>query len=432
MQTQFIAAVNQLVAEKNLPREVVMETIEAAFKTAYKKDFGNKEQELEVELSENGENVVIYLIKDVVDDVDDEDNELTLKEAQKINKKAKIGDKVRIDVTPMEYGRIAAQAAKQVIMQKLQEAERNMMYDAFKDRENELINTQVHRVQNDRVYIDMGKIILELPKEFKIPGEKYYAGQRLKLYLDKVMKTTKGPRLIISRTHPELVKKLLELEIPEVSQGLVKIDRIARDPGMRCKIAVSTTDEKVDPVGACVGQKGVRIQSIMDELNGERIDVIPFTSDIIEFLKESLAPAKISFIDLKEAENKVKVFVEESERPMAIGRKGQNVRLASKLTGLEIDILDVKDIVDKSNLIEIKETKSKNKDKNAVEETEVVEVQEVKLSDLGISDQYLSALENAGLTLVSQLKGLSADDLKYIDGLGDEGAEVVFEAVKNS
>lgn len=431
MQTQFIAAVNQLVAEKNLPREVVMETIEAAFKTAYKKDFGNKEQELEVELSESGENVIIYLIKDVVDEVDDEDNELTVKEAQKINKKAKVGDQVKIDVTPMEYGRIAAQAAKQVIMQKLQEAERNMMYDAFKDRENELINTQVHRVQNDRVYVDMGKIILELPREHKIPGERYYAGQRLKLYLDKVMKTTKGPRLIISRTHPELVRKLLELEIPEVAQGIVKVDRIARDPGMRCKIAVSTEDEKVDPVGACVGQKGVRVQSIMDELNGERIDVIPYTDNIVTFLKESLAPAKLSFIDLDEENNTVKVYVEESERPMAIGRKGQNVRLAAKLTGYEIDILDVNDITDRSNLIEIKEEKPKEKTSEGGE-TEVVEVEETKLSEIGIDEQYVEALENAGLTLVSQLKGLSAEDLKYIEGLDEAGAEAVFNAVKEA
>lgn len=431
MQTQFIAAVNQLVAEKNLPREVVMETIEAAFKTAYKKDFGNKEQELEVELSESGENVIIYLIKDVVDEVDDEDNELTVKEAQKINKKAKVGDQVKIDVTPMEYGRIAAQAAKQVIMQKLQEAERNMMYDAFKDRENELINTQVHRVQNDRVYVDMGKIILELPREHKIPGERYYAGQRLKLYLDKVMKTTKGPRLIISRTHPELVRKLLELEIPEVAQGIVKVDRIARDPGMRCKIAVSTEDEKVDPVGACVGQKGVRVQSIMDELNGERIDVIPYTDNIVTFLKESLAPAKLSFIDLDEENNTVKVYVEESERPMAIGRKGQNVRLAAKLTGFEIDILDVNDITDRSNLIEIKEEKPKEKTSEGGE-TEVVEVEETKLSEIGIDEQYVEALENAGLTLVSQLKGLSAEDLKYIEGLDEAGAEAVFNAVKEA
>lgn len=431
MQTQFIAAVNQLVAEKNLPREVVMETIEAAFKTAYKKDFGNKEQELEVELSESGENVIIYLIKDVVDEVDDEDNELTVKEAQKINKKAKVGDQVKIDVTPMEYGRIAAQAAKQVIMQKLQEAERNMMYDAFKDRENELINTQVHRVQNDRVYVDMGKIILELPREHKIPGERYYAGQRLKLYLDKVMKTTKGPRLIISRTHPELVRKLLELEIPEVAQGIVKVDRIARDPGMRCKIAVSTEDEKVDPVGACVGQKGVRVQSIMDELNGERIDVIPYTDNIVTFLKESLAPAKLSFIDLDEENNTVKVYVEESERPMAIGRKGQNVRLAAKLTGFEIDILDVNDITDRSNLIEIKEEKPKEKTSEGGE-TEVVEVEETKLSEIGIDEQYVEALENAGLTIVSQLKGLSAEDLKYIEGLDEAGAEAVFNAVKEA
>lgn len=436
MQTQFIAAVNQLVAEKNLPKEVVMETIEAAFKTAYRKDYGNKDQEIIVELSETGESANVFLEKEVMEDVQNEELEISLEDAKKFNKKAKIGDMIKIDVTPMEYGRIAAQAAKQVIMQKLQEAERNLMYETFKDRENELLNVQVHRVQGDRVYIDMGKIILELPREHKIPGERYFAGQRLKLYLDKVMKTTKGPRLVISRTHPELVRKLLELEIPEVAQGIVEVKKIARDPGMRCKIAVSSTDEKIDPVGACVGQKGVRVQAIMDELNGERIDVIPYTEDTLEFLRQSMAPAKISYIDLDEEQNRVKVYVEDSERAMAIGRKGQNVRLASKLNDIEIDILDVVELSeeDKKRLAHTMKSNDGDKkaEKSSEEAVEKAEENEVNLSDLGIKQEYFEALENAGLTMVSQLKGLSAEDLQYIEGLGEEGAEEVFEAVKKA
>lgn len=434
MQNQFIAAVNQLVAEKNLPKETVMEVIEAAFKTAYRKDYGTKDQEIHVELSDTGESANIFLEKEVVDEVEDENIEISAKDAKKYNKKAKVGDTVKIDVTPMEYGRIAAQSAKQVIMQKLQEAERNLMYEAFKDRENELINTQVHRVQGDRVYIDMGKIILELPREHKIPGERYYAGQRLKLYLDKVMKTTKGPRLVISRTHPDLVKKLLELEIPEIAQGTVEIKKIARDPGMRCKIAVVSHDEKVDPVGACVGQKGVRVQAIMDELNGERIDVIPYTEDKLDFLRRSMEPAKISYIDINEERQYVKVYVEESERAMAIGRKGQNVRLASKLNDMEIDISDISEISeeDKKRLASTMRAVKKvgGKSDNDSDQEEVAE--DVMVSDLDVNAKYIEALENAGLTMVSQLKGLSAEDLQYIEGLGEEGAKEMFDAVKEA
>ena len=208
MQSQFQAAINQLCSEKNLPKEEVLESIKAALKTAYKKDYGNREQEIEVELSESGENATIYQVFTVVETVEDADLEMTPKEATKYEKAVKVGDEIRVDVTPMEFGRIAAQSAKQVILQKLQESERKIMYDNFKDRENELINAQVHRVQNGHVFIDLGKIIIELPRDAQIKGERYFAGQRLKLYLDKVIKTTKGPKLLISRTHPKLVAKL--------------------------------------------------------------------------------------------------------------------------------------------------------------------------------------------------------------------------------
>lgn len=430
MQSQFQAAINQLVAEKNLPREVVMETIEAAIKAAYKKDFGHKEAEYDVELSESGENTTVYQVFNVVKEVEDEFLEMELKEAKKYQKDVKVGDTVRVDVTPLEFGRIAAQSAKQVIIQRLQEAERNLMYDTFKDRENELINAQIHRVQNEHVYIDLGKITIELPKEHQIPGERYYAGQRVKLYLDKVIKTTKGPKLLISRTHPRLVEKLLELEIPEVTQGIVQVNAIARDPGVRCKIAVSSNDEKIDPIGSCVGQKGIRIQALMDELNGERIDVINFIEDKVQFLKLALAPAKISFIDLNEEENRAKIYVEEDQRPLAIGRSGQNVRLASKLVGMEVDILDLKDLSD--------EDKEKIKKKGgSIEVPSVVEGEKASKKEevtgveaLEIPTEYIEALESANLTQAEQLKGLSIADLQTIEGIDEAGAEAIHEAVK--
>ena len=287
----------------------------------------------------------IYLVKEVVKTVENENTEFTLKEAVKYKKNAKLGDEVRIDVTPADYGRIAAQSAKQVIIQRVQEAERDVMYETFKDRENELINALIHRVEDNNVYVSLdNKITTMLPYDQQIPGEKYYGGQRIKLYLDKVIKTTKGPQLLISRTHPNLVRKLLELEIPEVKSELVEIKGIAREPGVRCKISVSSSDEKIDPIGSCVGQKGVRVQNIMDELSGERIDIIKWSDNQEEYIKAALAPAKVAYIQLDEKHNNAKVYVYPDQRPLAIGKNGQNVRLASDLTVWEIDILDIGDL----------------------------------------------------------------------------------------
>lgn len=424
MQSQFIAAINQLAAEKNLPKEVIMETIEAALKAAYRKDYGTKDQELEVELSESGESATLYLLKEVVKKVEDDELEISLENAKKYKKTAKVGDTIKIDVTPLEYGRIAAQSAKQVIIQRLQEAERTIMYDNFKDRENELLNAQVHRVQNDHVYIDLGKIIVELPKEYQIRGERYYAGQRIKLYLDKVIKTTKGPKLLISRIHPNLVRKLLEIEIPEVADGIVEVKAISRDPGVRCKIAVKSNDEKIDPIGACVGQKGVRIQSIMDELNGERIDVINWSDNVSVLLKAALAPAEISYMDIDEEEKRAKVYVEEDQRPLAIGKQGQNVRLASKLIGFEVDILDAVDLSDD-------EKEKLGSSVPTAEATKPKREQVAEVSSLEIDEKYVAALEEANLTQVAQIKGLTPADLATIEGIDEEGADAIHEALKN-
>jgi len=433
MQSQFIAAINQLAAEKNLPKDVIFDTIQAALIAAYRKDYGNKEQELEVELSESGENATIYLIKEVVKKVNDDDLQITLANAKKYNKKAKVGAMVKIDVTPLEYGRIAAQAAKQVIIQRLQEAERTIMYDTYKNRENELLNAQIHRVQNEHVYVDLGKIVVELPKEYQIRGERYYAGQRVKLYLDKVIKTTKGPKLLISRVHPGLVEKLLEIEIPEIADGIVELKGIARDPGVRCKIAVISNDEKIDPIGACVGQKGVRIQGVMDELNGERIDVINWSDSIPKLLKSALSPADISFIDIQESNRRIKVYVEEDQRPLAIGKRGQNVRLASKLVGYEVDILDTVDLSDEDKA---RLNKSAPKEESKVSgktkiKTKTVEKESVETVDsLDLDKKYIEALEDANLTQVVQLKGLTATDLATIEGIDEDGAKTIFEALQ--
>ncbi len=421
MQTQFLAAINQICDEKNIPRDKVIETIKAALRTAYRKDYGTKDQEIDVELDEKSGLATIFLVKEVVKKIEIEDLQMTETEAKKYDKKAKVGDKIKIDVTPAEFGRIAAQSAKQVIIQRIQEAERDMMYDLFKDRENEMINAVVHRVDGNDIYVNLdNRITANLPMSEQIRNEKYYSGQRIKLYLDKVVKTTKGPQLLISRTHPNLVRKLLELEIPEVKSGVVEIKSIARDPGVRCKVAVFSSDDKIDPIGSCVGQKGVRVQNIMDELNGERIDIIEWSEDQENYLKAALAPAKTAKIMLNDQTKHATVYVESDQRPLAIGKMGQNVRLASILTGWEIDILDISDLTGEAAATVAKKEGPTEEEKK----TQTIEL-------LNLAPEVAEKLTAANLTLIEQLKGLSVKDLSQVEGIDAESAEAIVSAMKS-
>ena len=409
MQSAFQSAVKQLCDEKGLPEEVVIDAIKAALRAAYRKDYGTRDQNIEVDIKDSIENTTVYLVKTVVKKVENVDLEISVKDAENYKKGAKAGDGIHIDVTPVEYGRIAAQSAKQVITQRLQEAERDLMYETFKDRENELLSATVHRVDGKNVYISLEKITTLLKPQDQISGERYYAGQRTKVYLDKVIKTTKGPQLLVSRSHPLLVKKLMELEIPEIADGVVNIKAVAREAGIRSKVAVSTNDEKIDPIGACVGQKGARIQSIMDELNGERIDVIEWRENPEGFIKAALSPATIAVISLDKEAGRAKIYVHTDQRPLAIGRNGQNVRLASQLVGLELDILDLNEL-----------TPEDGKDaKLAVEEC----------TELPVSEGARKALAEANLSQVAQLKGLSKDDFISV-GLTEEQAIEVVEIIK--
>ncbi len=412
MQSQFLSAINQICDEKNIPKDQIVETIKAAVKAAYRKDYGNKEQNIDIDLDEKRELITIYLVKEIVKKIEDPETQILLKEAQRYNKSAKIGGEIRIDVTPLEYGRIAAQSAKQVIIQKIQEAERDMMYNTFKDRENELLNALVQRVEYGTVHVNLdNKLTTILPIDQQIPRERYYAGQRIKLYLDRVIKTSRGPQLIISRNHPNLVMKLLELEIPEIKSGLVEVKAIAREPGVRSKVAVSSNDPKIDPIGSCVGQKGVRVQNVMDELNGERIDIIQWSDDIESYIRTALAPAKVAAIDLDETDKRARIFVNPDQRPLAIGKNGQNVRLASRLTGYELDILDVAEMT-----------------ANAEAEKAAAKVEAIK--DLpNVSAEAIAKLETANMTMVEQLKGLSVADIAGIEGLSQEDAQTVAEEV---
>lgn len=355
MRASFIAAINQICSEKNVSPDQVLEAVKQAIATAYRKDYGNREQEIRVDLQEGKDEPIILLIKEVVDEVENENFEISWSDAKKLKSDVEVGDEIEMDVTPVGYGRIAAQAAKQVILQKLQEAEKQSLFEMFKDREEELLTATVTKVEPNWITLEIEGMTVSLPWKEQIPGEHYYTGKRIRVYLDKVEFTGKGPQLRISRTHTGLVRKLLELEIPEVRNGDVEIKAIARDPGFRSKVAVFSSDPRIDPIGACVGQKGVRIQAVMEELNGERVDMIEWSDDPIKLISTALQPAAISaVIIINEAEGedeegrrikkRAAVFVEEAQRPMAIGKKGQNIRLATDLTGFELDMYNYEEL----------------------------------------------------------------------------------------
>ncbi len=361
-------AMKQICEEKNLSYEAVVETIESALAAAYRKDFGEKNQNIKVEFDPETGKSKVYDVKTVVEDMPDEvegdeeekteiakpenesgpeeeirrfntKTELQIKDAVLIKKSAKIGDviKTKLEATT-EYGRMAAQTAKQVIIQKLREAEREMIFSEFKSKEHEVVAGVVQRREGRIVLVDLDKAVGILPFEEQVMGEKYKPGDRLKVYVKQVEITSKGPEIILSRTSDEILKKVFYLEIPEISNGLVEIKAVAREAGSRSKVAVSASGENVDPIGSCVGQRGSRIQTIISELGGEKIDIIEYDEDLVKFIGHALAPAKILSVEIDDKEKKAVVKVAEDQLSLAIGREGQNVRLAARLTGHKLDI----------------------------------------------------------------------------------------------
>ncbi|MDD3066379.1 MAG: transcription termination factor NusA [Candidatus Gracilibacteria bacterium] len=378
----FVAAIKQICDEKKIEADIVLEAVKDALKAAYRKDFGNREQDLEILLDKDTGKATVLLVKTVVEEVVNKHAEISYEDAQKIKKGIKLGAKIKMDVTPMDYGRIASQSAKQVIIQKIQEAERKGIYEEYSNRSDELLNALVHRVEGRFVYLELDRTTAVLEPRDQIPREKYRAGQRTKVYLERVEMTPRGPVLKVSRAHPRLIFRLMELEIPEVRNGIVVVKAIARDPGVRCKIVVDSTDDSVDPVGACVGQRGVRIQNITDEVNGERIDVIQWSENFETMLRETLSPAKLDYIIKHEAEKRVEVYVEEDQRALAIGKNGQNVRLAGIILGWEIDILNTAELSSNAD--------DKTKKEEVVEEK--VETSEVA-SEENIEEKTEAAVE---------------------------------------
>jgi N utilization substance protein A len=338
MNAELLRALDQLEEEKGISRDVIVEAIEAALLSAYKKNFGATAQNMRIEMSRETGEMRAYQVRTIVEEVDDPTTQIALSQAREWDPTAEPGEMVEVEVTPKDFGRIAAQTAKQVVVQRLREAERELVYKEFRDREGDIVTGIVQRIERKNVYLDLGRIEAVLPPPEQIPRESYRQGERVKAYVVEVRQGTRGPQIVVSRTHPGLLKRLFEIEVPEVYEGIVELKAIAREAGTRSKIAVASRDRNVDAVGACVGPKGSRVQAIVDELRGEKIDIVAWNPDVAQFAAAALSPAKVVRVEIDETTKTALVIVPDHQLSLAIGREGQNARLAAKLTGWRIDI----------------------------------------------------------------------------------------------
>ena len=335
---ELIIALEELEKEKGIKKEELLESIRTALITAYKRNFDALEN-VKVVMDKQTGATYVYSIKEVVERANDPVQEISLDEAKKINKSIQIGDNVEIEIVPKNFGRIAAQTAKQVIVQKIREAEREILYNDYSDKKGEIVSGPIQKAERGIVVMDLGKLEGVMPLKEQIPTENYNVNDKIKAYVVDVEKGEKGaPQVIVSRSHPDFVRKLLEFEIPEIYEGLIEIKSVSRDPGKRSKVAVYSQDPNIDPVGSCVGQRGIRIQNVINELHGEKIDVIEWNPDISIYIAAALLPAKIMAVDSKEDEKFAQVIVPDDQLSLAIGKAGQNARLAARLTNWKIDI----------------------------------------------------------------------------------------------
>lgn len=334
---EFLEAFALLAEEKGISADVLFEAVEAALNTAYRRNF-NTDQNVRVLLDRSTGSFHVYAIKNIVEEPENEVTEISLTEARKVNSDYQLGDEMEIEVTPENFGRVAAQTAKQVVVQRIREAERGIIFKEFSNRASDIITGTIQRIENKNVYIDLGKTEANLPPTEQIAGEEYKYGERIKAYIIEVKKTSKSPQIIVSRTHPGLLKRLFELEVPEIHDGIVEIKSVAREPGMRSKIAVYSSEEGIDPVGSCVGHKGMRVQAIVDELRNEKIDIVKWNEDSAKYIANALSPAKVVSVAVNDELKISRVIVPDYQLSLAIGKEGQNARLAAKLTGWKIDI----------------------------------------------------------------------------------------------
>jgi N utilization substance protein A len=382
-----------------MSKDMLIEAIESALVSAYKKNYGTS-QNVRVDIDRQTGDINVFMRRDIVEEVEDPFSQASLEEAQEIDPEYEIGDVIEYMVTPMDFGRIAAQTAKQVVIQRIRETERGMIYDDYITRQTEVVTGIVQRISNGTVFVNMGRAEGILSANEQIPGERYRVGERLKVYVMDVKRSTKGPQVFLSRTHPGLVKRLFELEVPEIQEGVVEIKSVAREAGSRSKIAVCTYDENVDPVGSCVGPRGQRVQAVVDELSGEKIDIINWSDDPGRMISAALSPANVEMVLINEdpAEKSALVVVPDYQLSLAIGKEGQNVRLAARLCGWKIDIKS------HSKWDEMEKAAAAERE---AREAEAAEAEEETAPELSAS--AIKRLKKAELIALAEEKGVDID-----------------------
>ncbi len=406
MVSELKRVIDQVSREKGVDREILIQTLEEAVRAAAKKRLGI-EHDLEVNFNDEVGEIEVFEFKDVVDSVTNDSMEISLEEAKSVDPDSAVGDSLGVKMDTDEFGRIAAQSAKQVIMQRLREAERNIVYDDFKDRKGEIIHGIVSRFDKGAIIANLGRAEAELPVKEQIPKESYKQGDRVRAYILDVRQFSRGPQIILSRTHPNFLGALFENEVPEISEGIVSIIQVSREPGSRAKIAVSSRDSDVDPVGACVGMRGSRVQAVVQELRGEKIDIVPWDSDPAKFICNALAPSEIVRVIVDEENRAMEVVVPDDQLSLAIGKRGQNVRLASKLSGWKLDVAS--------------ETNYNRALKDAYNSLLQLD---------GVGEATASNLYQEGFRSAEDIAQTEIAELVHIEGIGEEKAKKLIESAE--
>lgn len=395
MGTELLDALTVLENEKGIDKDFIIEALEAALESAYKRNF-DQAQNVRVDINQTTGSMHVFAQKEVVDEILDSRLEITLEQAHEYNSAFNVGDTVEIEVTPRDFGRVAAQTAKQVVTQRVREAERGIIYNEFIDREDDIMTGIVERQDSRFIYVNLGKVEAILSKNEQMPNERYHAHDRIKVYITKVEKTSKGPQIYVSRTHPGLLKRLFEIEVPEIYDGLVEIKSVSREAGDRSKISVFSSDPEIDAVGACVGTKGQRVQAIVDELKGEKIDIVEWSENPVEFVSNALSPAQVVDVTVDKNNQSTTVVVPDYQLSLAIGKRGQNARLAAKLTGWKIDIKNETNAAELGIFPRVEGETVIEEDVAVVEPVEVAE--EVAEAEVEAAPTFVVDIDTAGKT----------------------------------
>ena len=412
--TDLEYAIELIMKERGVPEEVVIDALEAALTSAYRKEHGKDIQPRIVLEQKGGMKMDIHLLRRVVKEMDDPETEISLDEARMLQPEANYDDFVETEGPKLnlEFGRIAAQAAKQVVMQRIKEAERDIIYQEFLGREGELVTGKVRRRERGQVYVELERAEGIIPPSEQVDGDRYIPRTTIKAIIVEVKQTPKGPRIILSRAHPDFVRRMFELEVPEILEGTVEIVRIAREPGFRTKMAVYSNSSDVDPVGACVGSKGSRVQAVVNELKGENIDIIHWTDDPFDFIANALAPAKVYSVEIFDEEDKAEVIVPDDQASLAIGKDGRNVRLATKLTGWSIDIKNEREKLEE-------EMKSHEAEREEVKQ----DLMSKAIDELPLRKPAIEGLKDAGFKVLGDLMEQDKTALLAVKGFGDSSLQ---------